>query len=252
MNADPTMTPLRAVLFEPYGVLLDIETDEREWQQYLQLSRYLEYRGVSLTADELRWLWFEKMAQQVAVSTERYPEVDARAAWRDLLAPNLDLCRYPLDLEGTTFIPDLTVLHRALSRRALRLMEGARPLLEQLAGRVRLGIVTDSQPDYIRSELAITGIARSFQSCVISGEQGYCKPDQRLFERALAELEVRPEEAIFVGVDTARDITGARQLGMRTVLVLSPYGSKDLALGEPDDVVDSTADLAALLAPLLR
>ncbi len=56
---------ITAVLFEPYGTLLEIETDERDWYAYLNLARFLEYRGVSLTADALRWLWFETLARQV-------------------------------------------------------------------------------------------------------------------------------------------------------------------------------------------
>jgi phosphoglycolate phosphatase-like HAD superfamily hydrolase len=34
---------------------------------------------------------------------------------------------------------------------------------------------------------------------------------------------------------------------MHTALVLTPYGSKDIALAEPDVVLDRTADLAGLL-----
>ncbi len=249
--ADHRSLPVRAVLFEPYGTLIDIETDERDWHVYLYLSRYLEYRGVSLTADELRWLWFEKMAQQVTSGAEAYPEVDARAAWSALLEANVDRCRYPLDLAGSTFVPDLVVLHRSLTRRSLRLMEGARALVERLSARVRLGAITDSQPDYIRAELAITGLAPHFSGMTVSGEHGFCKPDRRLFERALADLRVSPAEAVFVGVDTGKDIAGARAAGLRTVLVLTPYGSKDIALGEPDLIADSTADVAEVIAPLL-
>jgi hypothetical protein len=34
---------------------------------------------------------------------------------------------------------------------------------------------------------------------------------------------------------------------MHTALVLTPYGSKDIALGEPHLVLDRTADLAGTL-----
>lgn len=238
---------IAAVLFEPYGTLLEIETDERDWYAYLNLARFLEYRGVSLTADALRWLWFETLARQVGESTERYPEVDARAAWRAILSTHRDPCRHQPDLDHGTFLADVTTLHRALTRRTLRLMEGVRPLLDGLYGHLRLGVVTDAQPDYILPELEITGIRRLFDAIVISGQHGYHKPDVRLFQEALAALGVPPHQALFVGVDTGRDIAGARAAGMHTALVLTPYGSKDIALGEPHFVLDRTADLAGIL-----
>jgi len=238
---------ITAVLFEPYGTLLEIETDERDWYAYLNLARFLEYRGVSLTADALRWLWFETLARQVRESSERYPEVDARAAWRAILSSNRDPCRSHAELDSTTFLADVMTLHRALTRRTLRLMEGVRPLLDALHRRLRLGVVTDAQPEYILPELEITGIRHRFDAIVISGGHGYRKPDPRLFQEALTALGVPAHQAVFVGVDTGRDIAGARAAGMHTALVLTPYGSKDIALGEPDLVLDRTADLATIL-----
>jgi putative hydrolase of the HAD superfamily len=250
-HRQPDAGPVAAVLFEPYGTLVDIETDERDWYAYLNLSRFLEYRGVRLGADELRWLWFEQTARQLAESAERYPDIDARAIWRELLARRAAPCRHMGGLDQETFVADTTALHRALTRRTLRLMEDVRPLLEALAGRVKLGVVTDSQPDYILPELQLTGLDRHMQTVVVSGEHGYRKPDPRLFAAALHALNVPAERALFVGVDTGRDVTGARTAGIRSVLVLTPYGSKDIALGEPDYVIDRPGELLPLLQPLV-
>lgn len=249
-NARAADGPIRAVLFEPYGALIDIETDERDWYAYLNLARFLEYRGARLTADELRWLWFEKVAQQTAQGDGLHPEFSARAVWRELLSENLSPA-HAAAVDGGTFLGDLTVLHRALTRRSLRLMDGVRPLLEGLAGRARLGIVTDCQPEYVVPELEITGIRDYFRAIAVSGARGYRKPDARLFKEALRGLGVGAGQALFVGVDTGTDITGARAAGMRSVLVLTPYGSKDIALGEPDLVADQTSELRALIEPLL-
>ncbi len=249
-NARAAGGPISAVLFEPYGALIDIETDERDWYAYLNLARFLEYRGVRLTADELRWLWFEKVARQTAQGDGAHPEFSARAVWRELLGENIAPARADA-LDAGTFLADLTTLHRALTRRTLRLMDGVRPLLERLAGRARLGVVTDCQPEYLVPELQITGIHDYFQAIVVSGARGYRKPDVRLFKEALQRLGVGPDQALFVGVDTGADVTGARTAGMRSVLVLTPYGSKDIALGEPDYVVDHPGELGTLIEPLL-
>jgi putative hydrolase of the HAD superfamily len=238
---------IAAVLFEPYGTLIDIETDERDWYAYLNLSRFLEYRGVRLSADELRWLWFEKAAHQLSHSAAPYPDFDARAIWREIVDQNVAPCSDE-GIDHETLIADVTVLHRALTRRALRLLEDARPVLKSLRGRVRLGIVTDGQPDYVTRELRSTGIDGYFGSVVTSGARGYRKPDARLFHEAMEALAVTPEETLFVGVDTGRDVRGAHNAGIRSVLVLTRFGSKDIALGEPDYVVDQTGEIAALIS----
>jgi putative hydrolase of the HAD superfamily len=243
----PGSRAVAAVLFEPYGTLLDIETDERDWYAFLNLSRFLEYRGVRFSADELRWLWFEKIAQQLAGVPGPFPEIDVRVAWRELINQHARPCSDDKVADPATFLTDVTMLHRALTRRTLRPMEGVRTMLERLSGRVRLGIVTDSQPDYILPELRIAGIDRHFEATAISAEHGYRKPDPRLFEHALQALNVPADHALFVGVDTGRDIAGARAAGLRSVLVLTPYGSKDIALGEPDYVVDRIAEIGLLL-----
>lgn len=239
------------MLFEPYGTLIDVETDERDWYAYLNLSRFLEYRGVRLTADELRWLWFEKLALETRQEDGAYPEADARAIWREILTQNSDPCRFSLDLDAGNFLADIVTLHRALTRRTLRLLDGARALLDDLQGRVRLGVVADAQPDYLLPELKIADIARYFDTSHASGAHGYRKPDARLFHAALKSLGVGADQTLFVGCDTGRDVAGATAAGIRSLLVLTPYGSKDIALGNPDFVVDDTAGIAAAVRPLL-
>lgn len=200
-----------------------------------------------LSADELRWLWFETLARQTAHGAGPNAEVSASEAWREILGEHGDPCRLRSDLDGPTFLADVVTMHRALTRRTLRTIDGARRVLEALAPRVQLGVITDSQAEYILPELSTTGLRSFFKSITISGDFRQRKPAQGLFEVALNSLGVQPEQALFVGVDTARDIAGAASAGIRSVLVLTPYGSKDIALGEPDDVIDSIADLLALV-----
>lgn len=242
--------PPWAVIFEPYGTLLEVETDERDWYAYLNLSRFLEYRAVRLNADELRWLWFEKLSERQQIGDGPHPEADARAIWREIIEQHCDPCYFSADLLNGSFLSEIVTLQRALVRRTLRPMEGAKELLESFLGRVRLGVIADGQPEYVVPELQIAGIEQYFQAVTVSGAYGFRKPDPRLFARAVTALGAAPERTVMVGVDTARDIAGATDAGLHSVLVLSPYGTKDIALGTPDDVADSTAVLAPILERL--
>jgi ribonucleotide monophosphatase NagD (HAD superfamily) len=76
------------------------------------------------------------------------------------------------------------------------------------------------------------------------------KPSASFFTAALDALGARPDEAVMVGDDAESDIGGAKALGMRGVLVRTgKFEEKTLAAAEPkpDAVIDSIADLPALL-----
>jgi len=74
------------------------------------------------------------------------------------------------------------------------------------------------------------------------------KPTAAYFEAALAELASKPSEAVMVGDDVEADIGGAKQIGMRGVLVRTgkfrPAALED-ADPQPDAVLDSIAELPA-------
>jgi putative hydrolase of the HAD superfamily len=116
-------------------------------------------------------------------------------------------------------------------------------ILTELKTRHRLAVVSDAQSAYGLPELRAAGLAGYFAPIVISGDYGYRKPDPRLFQAALTELQVGPEEAIFVGNDRFRDVLGARQVGMKTILYCphgNPGGSPET---EPDYLLYQYADL---------
>lgn len=64
-------------------------------------------------------------------------------------------------------------------------------------------------------------IPRHFDAVTISGEEGFMKPDPRLYEIALARAGVQPAEAIFVD-DMPRNIEAAQALGLHGVLFDDP------------------------------
>jgi HAD superfamily hydrolase (TIGR01458 family) len=74
------------------------------------------------------------------------------------------------------------------------------------------------------------------------------KPTAAYFEAALAELDSTPSEAVMVGDDVEADIGGAKQIGMRGVLVRTGKfrpAALEEADPQPDAVLDSIAELPA-------
>ena len=93
-------------------------------------------------------------------------------------------------------------------------------LLEALRDRgFKVGLVSNAfDPGWLlHRTLAEMGLAERLDVAVFSSEVGKRKPHPAIFERALDELGVRPEEALFVGDRLFEDVRGAADLGMRTV-----------------------------------
>ncbi|HZE29238.1 MAG TPA: HAD family hydrolase [Gaiellaceae bacterium] len=111
------------------------------------------------------------------------------------------------------------------------------PLLEALRGLgLRLGLVSNAfDPGWLlHRDLEQMGLEERLDFSVFSSEAGMRKPHPAIFERALAALEVEPENALFVGDRLFEDVRGAAELGMTTVQALW-YRADDHPDGaEPD------------------
>ncbi|ANF56759.1 HAD family hydrolase [Halotalea alkalilenta] len=89
------------------------------------------------------------------------------------------------------------------------------PLLEALAKRYRLAVITNGNVDVTRLPLA-----RHFDVCFKAGEIGMPKPDERVFLHALEALGgIDPRHAIHVGDSWEHDIEPAARLGMQAVWI---------------------------------
>ena len=100
-----------------------------------------------------------------------------------------------------------------------RAYEDVRPALERLrALGARLAVI--SNWDYsLHKILRALGLHDRFELVVASLEEGYEKPDPRIFLQTLKKLGVEPGNAAHVGDNPIDDLQGARKVGMRGVLV---------------------------------
>jgi putative hydrolase of the HAD superfamily len=142
------------------------------------------------------------------------------------------------------FLAELT---RGISRRRLRLYPHVRSTLSLLRERFPLAVVTDAQSVWARGELNKVGLLDTFDPIVISGDHGFRKPDPRLFRVALERMNVPAERAIYVGNDMYRDIFGAREVGMTTVMFDSDQGTKEHEGCVPDFTITDYRDLLKIV-----
>lgn len=127
-------------------------------------------------------------------------------------------------------------------------------LLAQLQRRYRLGLLSN-YPDgnAVRKSLQKTKLANHFQSVIVSGDIGFCKPHPMPFERVCRQLRVKPAEVVFVGDNWLADIQGAKRAGMRAVHLVQwqPHEvfEHDPRHHQPDAVATSLEEVQAILMP---
>lgn len=133
------------------------------------------------------------------------------------------------------------------SRRS-RLYPGVQDGLDGLAAAgCLLGSVTNKAERFTLPLLADLGIRDRFSLIVCGDSLPRKKPDPLPLLHAAEHFGVRPEDSLMLG-DSSNDVKAARAAGFRVVCVSYGYNhGEDIGTSHPDAVVDSLAELPALL-----
>jgi putative hydrolase of the HAD superfamily len=206
---------IRAVFFDLGGTLLVMRRDrifrrvlseeDREASLERIHSAYMDAESWWLTAYGDKVLTPEQTREAYRELDERtfaslYPDEDHAEALR---VSKLVRKRWP-ELESE--IP-------------LELYPDVEPTLTKLANDgYFLGLISNAPPDTARV-VDVLGLRRYLGSVVISGDVGYSKPHPEIFRIALREAGVNPVDAIHVGDFYEADIIGARNAGIKGLLI---------------------------------
>ncbi len=214
--------------------------------------------GGTLDADGIPWkdrFYPLYLAEQVKVDRDRYDRA-FYAADDALVARRLSGYSFEESvlLLVTGVLEALNVADPGLASRlcdrflqdSLNKIRGNLEILRKLSARFRLGIVSNFYGN-LEQVCVETGLAPFMSVMVDSACVGFIKPDPRIFQVALTQLQLNPREAIFVGDSLPRDMKGAKDLGMPHIWLVSDHAGP-LAPCCPDDLtIKSLADLREVL-----
>ena len=154
---------------------------------------------------------------------------------------------------GDTLIYERVDDDYRLDEMTLHARPHARQVLERLSQSYKIGLVTDTETSSeasVREALQQLGLEKFFSAVVTSTDLGVTKPHPDIFLEALRQLEVSPEEAIMVGNDPTRDLKGAKQLGIPTILYRPTSYYQTGAEREADYHVDSLEEILSIVTNL--
>ncbi len=202
----------KAVIFDLYGTLIDIRTDEQDPYIFEILSRYLAYHAVDIAPNEMRRAYFDGIQQHLDQSKEVHPEVDVYKIFFNIMN------KYGKKRSTKHAVIDIAMLFRSLTIRHFKPFDGLYDILVPLSARMKTAIISDAQWIFAEPEMAHLGLDQFFGIRILSSRYGFKKPDPRLFRTAMEKLGAVPEDCIYVGDNPCKDMSGAKRVGMKFIL----------------------------------
>jgi putative hydrolase of the HAD superfamily len=241
---------LKAVLFDMDDTLLDWSQRSQDWQEFEREHLSLVFDYVAREVHPVRtpesfFEAFRHMTRSAWLEAEqglRAPHLGA------VLCSALEHIGVPRDVINVEAC--LRAYNWGLIGGVCAFPDAIEVLPTLVAHHIKIGLITNaSAPMWMRDlELDQCGLLSYFADCrITAADVGYIKPHPLIFEKALDCLDVRAEEAVFVGDDPHADVGGAQNVGMKAVLRTGLRSEANDGSIEPDALINTLHDLLPIL-----
>lgn len=126
-------------------------------------------------------------------------------------------------LEGRTNVKDALIIETMYWDTFIRAIEIrsdiANFLMKCKENNIKICLVTDLTASVQFRKMSSTGVDKMVDFVVTSEEAGVEKPHENIFLLALNKLQLEKHEVLMIGDDIAKDIDGAKAIGIKTFLV---------------------------------
>jgi putative hydrolase of the HAD superfamily len=235
--------PIRAVTFDYWGTLYDEVGDSsamRERQRHRIARMFFQMAGVESDDTQLEHVMAEtsRHAERLWLKENRTMNrselgqyVAGQMGFR-IEEPSAEALGEALAMAGAQVPPSLKV--------------GANGVLEHLHGRYKLGLISDTGLSLgcaLREVMRSDQVLDYFDHLTFSDETSTTKPMTRQFHYTCHMLQVPPEHTVHVGDLEQTDITGAREAGLRSVLLTNGRKVDGTAADATIDALEELIDV---------
>lgn len=210
-------------LFDLYGTLLDIHTEEQDISTWRSFCSFMKEYGIKYHAFVARML-FNRRCRALArtESVYQYPEHDILPAFEYLIR------RKKRDKDDA-FIWRCAEAFRRLSVRRICLYKNSIRTLDTLrAAGKKVILLSNAQLVYTKQEIGQFQLEEHFDDIFISSVEGCMKPDPAFFMAPVRKYDLDISRCLMIGNDERSDVAGAKRIGMDCAFVRS--GSEERPL----------------------
>lgn len=199
-------------IFDLYGTLVDIHTDEFGKNFFKKYAKWLRKQGFHFEWKHFHRLYTltEKEYREKAAQTGRYqnPEIRIEEVFEDVFAAN----GYDISGEQTTYLCEgfrrISLIHLSLFPDTVACLEGLKK-----AGK-KIYLLSNAQRSFTWQELEMTGLIPYFDGILISSDEGCMKPDPEFYNVCCERYQLDKAQSVMVGNELKSDMAGANAAGI--------------------------------------
>lgn len=209
-------------IFDLYGTLVDIHTDEGKESLWKKIAVYFSAQGASYTGRELKERYFalirEEEKQLHRRLKKKYPDITVEEVEINLDRVFVKLYKEKGVKAGRQLVKDSMIAFRAITMEKLKLFPGAAELLAGLnAAGKKVYLLSNAQTSFTAPEMRALGIDVWFDDIFFSSDLEVKKPSAYFYEALFEKYGLKKEESVMVGNDRWADVQGALEFGVEAI-----------------------------------
>jgi len=235
---------VRAIAFDYGNTLIEFGPRQIEYQ-YAALRDTLSRMFGNCDEERLKSI---RDRQSIEPLYTDYRENDLRVITAELVNDIYDI------VPSEEQVNELIQTRYDVFLRVVNLTDDVLPLLRKLKTQYYVALISNYPCSRtILDSLKQIGIDEVFDVTIISGDVGYVKPHPKPFEILLTELQLRPDQCVYIGDNWLADVQGSKRVGMHAVLTTQYVPYHDVKQNEddyrPDASIRNLTELENMLLP---
>ena len=203
-------------IFDLYGTLIDINTDEESTEFWYKLSLFYSFKGALYTAEELKESYITLVKSHLDNLTDtNYPDFPLEDVFSKLYT-NKNI------IPSDELIIDTAHFFRTSSIKYIKLYDNVINLLELLKKKgKKIYLLSNAQRIFTLYEMRLLGIEKYFDDILFSADYKVCKPDENFYTTLINKHNLNIKNSIMIGNDYICDIEGASNVGLDSLYLHS-------------------------------
>ena len=209
-------------IFDLYGTLVDIKTDEAKPAVWKKFALFLSAQGADYSWKELKERYITSIRREEAKLLRKlkkqHPDITVKDVEICLDRVIAALYKEKGVKAGKQLVEHTMLTFRVITMEKLRLFEGAEELLKGLkAAGKRVYLLSNAQASFTAPEMKVLGIDKYFDDIFFSSDLEVKKPSVFFYDALFQKHGLKKEESVMVGNDRFADVQGALDYGIEAI-----------------------------------
>lgn len=211
-------------IFDLYGTIIDVHTDEYSKNFYKQFAKWLRRNGYYFSWREFKTT-FQRIEKEYRNEKSKYerPEIDILDVFADtFLTRGYLLEREELETIAQSF-RWISLYYFKLFPDTIECFEGLKK-----AGK-KIYLLSNAQRSFTYKEIELAGLLPYFDGILISSDEGCMKPDTAFWDILCKRYNLDKAKSIMIGNELKSDILGSKKYGMDNFYIKRNFKTEDLS-----------------------